>query len=144
MTQNIDVTYTGSDEPFVDRIYHSGLTFSNGQTRSVPAALAHRFLRHADVFQQGKQGNTKAAGTEENQEQDDTAQQLETSAKAEADRKDAENKRFEVLQQIDRMDKEALRDFAKVNFKQDIHHKVGLEKARDMVRGFVDQFGMPA
>lgn len=136
MTQNINVTYIGSDEPFVDRIYHSKLTFEHGQTRSIPAALAHRFLRHTDSFKEGK-------AAKKQDPQDDTAQKLEEAAKADAERQDAENNRFDVLQQIERMDAAALRDFAKVNFKQDIHHKVGLEKARDMVRGFVDQFGMP-
>ena len=140
MTQHIDVTYTGNDEPFVDRIYHSGLTFTKGQTRSVPMALAHRFLRHADVFREGK---AEAKPAKKQEPQDDTAQQLDAAAKSEAERKAAEDNRFDVLQQIERMDAKALRDFAKVNFKQDIHHKVGLEKARDMVRGFVDQFGMP-
>ena len=37
--QDVAVTYTGTDDPFTDRIYRSGLTFAPGQTRMVPATL---------------------------------------------------------------------------------------------------------
>ena len=56
MTQDhgVSVTYTGRDDPFVDRLYRSGLTFAHGQSRVVPPTLAERFLRHADVFARTK------------------------------------------------------------------------------------------
>ena len=59
--QDVAVTYTGTDDPFKDRIYRSGLTFAPGQTRLVPATLAQRFLRHSDVFKEGAAGEAKAA-----------------------------------------------------------------------------------
>lgn len=146
MTQTTDVTYTGTEDPFVDRIYHSGLTFTPGQTRPVPLAIAQRLLRHADVFQESaavaeKPKAAKPAKPSQEPPVDDTAQQL-TQADADAQKRlEAENHRFDLLQQVERMDKTALRDFAKVNYRQDIHPNTGLEKARDMVRGFIDQFG---
>ena len=59
--QDVAVTYTGTDDPFKDRIYRSGLTFAPGQTRLVPATLAQRFLRHSDVFKEGAAGEVKKA-----------------------------------------------------------------------------------
>lgn len=46
----IDVTYTGNDDPFIDRLYGTRLTFEKGQTRPLSPDLAARFLRHSDVF----------------------------------------------------------------------------------------------
>lgn len=141
MNRTIDVTYTGSDEPFVDRIYHSGLTFMPGQTRPVPLALAQRLLRHSDVFGEaapGKAAPAKAPGMP-----DDTAQQLADAAAANARRQAAQDNHFDLLQQVERMDKAALRDFAKVNFRQELAPQWGVEKMRDRVRGMIDQFGAP-
>ncbi len=141
MTSTIDVTYTGSEEPFVDRIYHSGLNFMPGQTRAVPLALAQRFLRHSDVFSEGKADKAKPAKKAE--QPDDTTQQLADAAAADAKRQEAENNRFDLLQQVERMDKAALRDFAKVHYQQELAPQLGVEKMRDRVRGFIDQFGTP-
>ena len=74
--QDVAVTYTGTDDPFKDRIYRSGLTFAPGQTRLVPATLAQRFLRHSDVFKEGAAGEAKKA-KQAQAEQDDTKQVLE-------------------------------------------------------------------
>lgn len=152
MTTTIAVTYTGSDDPFVDRIYHSGLTFANGQTRQLPVALAHRFLRHSDVFKEAseevekpkesakKKGESNAGVLKKD---DDTQSQLDAAASADKKREEQENARFDLLQQVERMDKTGLRDLAKVNWGQNIHHSTSLENMRDIVRGFIDQFGTP-
>ena len=71
--QDVAVTYTGTDDPFKDRIYRSGLTFAPGQTRMVPATLAQRFLRHSDVFKEGAAGEAKKA-KQAQAEQDDEAE----------------------------------------------------------------------
>lgn len=144
--QHIDVTYTGSETPFVDRIYHTGLSFEPGQTRALPAAIAHRFLRHIDVFQEGEQAKEpKAAKASKAVEKpvDNTAAQLAEGQKANDKRMEQENARFELLQQVERMDRDSLRAMAKVNWGQTIHPKTGVEKVRDMVRGFIDQYGTP-
>lgn len=199
MSTTIPVTYIGRESPFVDRIYHSGMTFMPEQTRELPDTIAVRFLRHEDVFKRGKSAEELAAEAEaaeaaaaqaakdaaEKAQADlvaaelaksealraaqeaeaarqaaDAAAQAEAKAKetatddtaaklAEADaeakkRQEAENARFDLMQQVDRMDKDSLRDMAKVNWGQTIHPNTGEAKVRDMVRGFIDQYGMPA
>ena len=140
--QLIGVTYTGSEDPFVDRIYRSRLTFEHGQTRELPPELAAKFLQHADVFQAA--GEAKAKKPAKAKAKDDTQEQLEAAEKAESERREQENSRFEVHQQIDKMDKAAMRDFAKTNFKVDFPGALGEAKMREQVKGLVDQYGMPS
>ena len=138
--QLIGVTYTGSEDPFVDRIYRSRLTFEHGQTRELPPELAAKFLQHADVFQAAGEAKAKKPA----KSKDDTQEQLEAAEKAESERREQENSRFEVHQQIDKMDKAAMRDFAKTNFKVDFPGALGEAKMREQVKGLVDQYGMPS
>lgn len=138
--QLIGVTYTGSEDPFVDRIYRSRLTFEHGQTRELPPDLAAKFLQHADVFQAAGEAKAKKPA----KAKDDTQEQLEAAEKAEGERREQENTRFEVHQQIDKMDKAAMRDFAKTNFKVEFPGALGEARMRDQVKGLVDQYGMPS
>lgn len=138
--QLIGVTYTGSEDPFVDRIYRSRLTFEHGQTRELPPDLAAKFLQHADVFQAAGEAKAKKPA----KAKDDTQEQLEAAEKAESERREQENTRFEVHQQIDKMDKAAMRDFAKTNFKVEFPGALGEAKMREQVKGLVDQYGMPS
>lgn len=137
--QLIGVTYTGSEDPFVDRIYRSRLTFEHGQTRELPPDLAAKFLQHADVFQAAGEAKAKKPA----KSKDDTQEQLEAAEKAESERREQENTRFEVHQQIDKMDKAAMRDFAKTNFKVEFPGALGEAKMREQVKGLVDQYGTP-
>lgn len=137
--QLVGVTYTGREDPFVDRIYRSRLTFEHGQTRELPPELAAKFLQHADVFQAAGEAKAKKPA----KAKDDTQEQLEAAEKAESERREQENTRFEVHQQIDKMDKAAMRDFAKTNFKVDFPGALGEAKMREQVKGLVDQYGTP-
>ena len=145
--QTVGVTYTGAETPFVDRIYRSRLSFEPGQTREVPAELAAKFLRHADVFQPAWQkddtAKPKKADQEPAKQQDDTAERLEAARKDEDEHRSKENARFELHQQLDKMDKKALRDWAKVKFQQEFPGNLGEANLRDRVKGLVDQFGAP-
>lgn len=143
-SQDVAVTYNGTDDPFKDRIYRSGLTFAPGQTRLVPATLAQRFLRHSDVFKSGKVEKAAPPQQDQRQQQDDTKQVLEQQQQVRQDQRQQEDARFELLDYIDSMDRKSLIDWAHLNYKQKIHHNTSIEKARDMAKGFIDQYGMPA
>lgn len=78
-----------------------------------------------------------------NEDPNSTEAQL-AAAQAEADKqRQQEDARFQMHLQIDKMDGEALRTFAKEKFGQAIHHKTGLEKAREQVKSMIDQYGVP-
>lgn len=140
--QDVAVTYTGTDDPFKDRIYRSGLTFAPGQTRLVPATLAQRFLRHSDVFKEGAAGEAKVA-KKAKAEQDDTKQVLEQQQQEQEEQRQQEDARFALLDQLDSMDKPGLIAWAKDNYKQSIPGNLGLEKVRERAKGFIDQYGAP-
>ena len=140
--QDVAVTYTGTDDPFKDRIYRSGLTFAPGQTRMMPATLAQRFLRHSDVFKEGAAGEVKKA-KQAQAEQDDTKQVLEQQQQEQVEQRQQEDARFALLDQLDSMDKPGLIAWAKDNYKQSIPGNLGLEKVRERAKGFIDQYGAP-
>ena len=143
--QDVAVTYTGTDDPFKDRIYRSGLTFAPGQTRMVPATLAQRFLRHSDVFKEGAAGEAKAAKKAEQAqaEQDDTKQVLEQQQQEHDEQRQQEDARFALIDSIESMDRKSVIEWAHQHYKQKIHHNTSVEKAREMAKGFIDQYGMP-
>ena len=143
--QDVAVTYTGTDDPFKDRIYRSGLTFAPGQTRLVPATLAQRLLRHSDVFKEGAAGEAKAAKKAEQAqaEQDDTKLVLEQQQQEHDEQRQQEDARFALIDSIESMDRKAVIEWAHQHYKQKIHHNTSVEKAREMAKGFIDQYGMP-
>lgn len=150
--QGIAVTYTGRDDPFIDRMYRSGLTFVNGQSRTVPSTLAQRFLRHTDVFclteatvatVADKAPESTAQQTTE-PPKDDTQQLLDDAQKKDDDQRLKDDARFVLLDQLDQMDKKALIDWADVHYKQKIPGNLGEAKVRERAKGFIDSYGMPS
>ena len=202
MNQSTDVavTYTGTDDPYKDRIYRSGLTFTPGQTRVMPAPLAARFLRHSDVFKVGKTAEqlaveavaakqaaeqaaaelareqvaradadraaaeadakrladeaeaarqaaeaAAAAQTQKSEPTDqDTAQVLEQQKQEQDEQRQLDDARFALLDSIESMDRTAVIAWADQHYRQKIPGNVSVAKARDMARGYLDQYGMPA
>lgn len=140
-SKDVAVTYTGTDKPFKDRIYRSGLTFTPGQTRLVPATLAQRFLRHSDVFAGGAADDARSA--EPVPAEDDTQQRLEQQQQEQDAQRQQEDARFALLDQLDSMDKPSLIAWAKDHYQQSIPGNLGLEKVRERAKGFVDQYGAP-
>ena len=148
MNQSTDVavTYTGNDDPYKDRIYRSGLTFTPGQTRVMPAPLAARFLRHSDVFKQA--GDDAAKAVEQTKQPEstdqDTAQVLEQQKQEQDEQRQLDDARFALLDSIESMDRTAVIAWADQHYRQKIPGNVSVAKAREMARGYIDQYGMPA
>ena len=146
---NVAVTYTGKDDPFKDRIYRSGLTFTPGQTREVPVTLAERFLRHKDVFQRADVAKVapakaaKAAPDVVHKPVDDTTELLDQAQKEQDQQRDLDAGRFALIDQIEAMDRKAVIEWAQDHYKQKIPGNVSVAAARDMAKGFIDQYGMP-
>ncbi len=142
-TEGIAVTYTGRDDPFIDRLYRSGLTFTTDQTRTVPPALAARFLQHTDVFKRAGEAAAAEVVTQTTSTTDDTQQQLDEAQKKQDEQQQLDDARFALLDQLDGMDKSSLIDWAAVKYQQKIHPNTGEAKVREQVKGFIDQYGMP-
>ena len=132
----IAVKYFGRELPFVERNYGSGLTFDPGQTRVVPPELAARLLRHADVFSKGDDN-----ATPEDSDSDSTHAQLEAAAKKKALEDVDLSNRQDLVDQINRMDKDALKDYASIKYGQSLPKTLSVENMRIKVVQFIDQFG---
>ena len=145
-SNDVAVTYTGNDDPYKDRIYRSGLTFTPGQTRMLPAPLAARFLRHSDVFKQACADEAEAAEQIQQSEpvDPDTTKVLDEQQKQLDEQRQHEDARFAVLDSIESMDRTAVIAWADQHYRQKIPGNVSVTKAREMARGYIDQYGMPA
>lgn len=128
----IGVEYIGRRPLWKDAVYHSGLTFTSGQVRPLPQAIANKLLRHIDLFKQAE-----AAIAEE----DDTEFQIDDGKKVEAAKKEREIE-FAVIDQIDRMDKPGLLHFAKTQYNQDLDARRSVANLRAEAKSMIDRFGV--
>lgn len=140
-TSGVAVTYTGREDPFVERNYGSSLTFEIGQTRVVPAELAAKLLRHADVFAPGDESTVKVTKPAGNKT-DDTEEALKQAAAAKKERDALDNLRQDMVDQVNIMDKDALKEFAQTKYGQPIPKTLSVENMRTKVVGLIDQFGL--
>jgi len=136
----VAVTYIGRRESWTDRLYGSGLTFRQGQTRSVPGKLARDFLRHRDVFEEAAEAPAEPAphATAD----DDTAEQLNRAKQREQAQQVEQTNVQDVMDAVNQMDKEALQDFAYKNYQQKIPKTLSLENMRAKAIQLIDQFGV--
>ena len=135
------VQYIGDQNPFVERNYRTGLTFTPLQTRMLPTAIANRLLRHQDAFKPGQPAEQSEAAVGK-LSADDTAAQLtvaDAKNKAEAT---ALTQLQDMVCQINTMDKDALKDFAQVKYGQSLPKTLSVENMRTKVVGMIDQFGL--
>jgi hypothetical protein len=143
------VTYIGRKPDWRDHIYDTGLYFTQGQTRLLPAAIAKRFLRHADLFALGEiteQATAVQPATtpvdEPPKEDDDTDRILEEAKARQETEREEERKREDLLQSLDQMDKVALEEFARTKYNHELDRRKSLAKLRQEVSNLVDQFGI--
>lgn len=150
---SLAVTYTGKEAPFIERNYGSSLSFEPGQTRALPAELAAKLLRHADVFELAAPSKPKKAQTEETAAQtdeatkpkdevDDTATQLAEATKKQDEQGALVNERQNVVDQVNLMDKDALKEYAHIKYGQPLPKTLSVDNMRAKVVGFIDQYGL--
>lgn len=121
-----------------DHLYGSGLTFSTGQVRFVPGALARKFLNHADLFERCDFGD----GGQGEPAQDDTQQLMDDAARQQQDKREVETQLQDVIDQVNQMTKAGLIEYALTNYKQDLKKTDKLEVLRGQVLQMVNQFGV--
>lgn len=132
------VKYIGKRNPWTDRLYSSGLTFEPNQVREVPDDVAKKLLRHVDLFETTDE---KAKAEPKAEPKDDTIAQLEEGKATKTAKQKDVNQLSDLHDQINQMEKDSLERFAKEHFNQDIDKRIGIDKLRDQVRGWLDQYG---
>lgn len=139
------VAYIGRKESYTDHLYGTGLSFTKGQERAMPADIARKFLRHADMFEEGSAKAVVEAPAQQDKvedKDDDTARQLAAAKKIEDEQRDKENRVLDLKQQINIMAKDSLAEYAMTNYKQQLDKRKSVAELRQMVTGMIDQYGM--
>ncbi|AVQ84288.1 hypothetical protein [Variovorax sp. PMC12] len=138
----VPVKYTGRETPFIDRLYGSSLPFNPGQTRVVTdLELAAKLLRHEDVFTRGEDSAPAPEPTKP--EGDDTAALLKDADKNKKALQETENRRMDLVESLNAMDKDALQAFALEKFSQKVPKNLSVDNMRAKVVELLDQFGAP-
>lgn len=141
----IVVVYIGRKETYTDHLYGTGLSFTKGQERAMPADIARKFLRHPDMFEEGSAKAVAEAQAEPDKvddQDDDTARQLAEAKKREDEQRDKENRILDLKQQINIMTKDSLAEYAMTNYKQNLDKRKPVAELRQAVTGMIDQFGV--
>lgn len=140
----VTVKYIGRRESWSDRLYGTGLNFTTGQVRTVPAQVARNLLRHRDLFEDQSQDAAVLVVEPEADVDpvDDTAALLQQAQQQQQDELANQNALQDLRDRVMQMDKQTLEDFAKVSYRQEIDKRRGLGALREQVIGFIDQYGV--
>lgn len=138
----VSVQYIGRRPEWEDRVYGTGLKFLADQARTLPEHVARQLLRHPDLFKEVTLEPVAAVVAESTAPVDDTAELLEQGKKAKAEKQDTQKEIQEVYDQINRMDKEGLINYAATKYQQTLPKQAKVETLQAKVRALVDQFGV--
>lgn len=125
------IKYIGVRPHWSDTIYGTGLTFVEGQVRTVPPTVAKKLLNHPDVFELSQDAP----------KDDDTEKVL---AKAEYDKEEEgerENNHYEVLDKVRSMTREGLIEYAKERYQVNLGSRISKADALKEVEQLINQFG---
>ena len=152
LMQPVEVKYIGKREPWFDRLYDTGLSFVCGQSRVLPWDMAPKFLRHTDIFEQVVPADDEAPADDtppsedqppatEDEQPDDTQALLDEQAAKNDAKKDEQLEKQALYDQVNNMDKDALSDFAEINYQQTINKRKSEDNLRADVIAMIDEFG---
>lgn len=138
----VAVQYIGRRPKWNDHLYGTGLYFTADQVRNLPATTARQFLRHQDLFREGKVEVAPEPITETAAPVDDTAAILEQTGKQQDEQREDIAALQDLHDQVNIMDKEGLKEFAFTHFKQNLDKRLAAAELRAKVHQFIDQFGV--
>ena len=130
----IPVKYIGPDPYWHGLLYDTRLRFEQGQTLQLPEALGLKFLTHRDTFARGDEV------AEEPTPQEAANEALKDAEKKKAEEQEKSAEVYALFDQIDRMDKASLAEFA-VKYGQQVDKRKSLDMLRADAKSFVDRFG---
>jgi hypothetical protein len=125
----VAVEYIGKRDTYTDSLYGTG-AWARGQVKRVPFSAAMQMLRHPDQYKQ-QTGEVAAAAPEVN-----------LTPQKEEDTKSEEQRLQDIRDSVNAMDVDGVKTFVKTKFNQNLHHNIGLDKARAKALQLIDQFGV--
>ena len=149
----VSIKYIGKREPWSDRLYRTGLVFDCDQVRTIPWDMARKFLRHEDLFEQvGADAKDESDETppaeddtpnDSDSKADDTQALLDEQTAKNKDKDDEQTELQALYDQVNIMEKDALKDFAQNHYQQKTNNSKSVENIRLDVTAMIDQFGAP-
>ena len=149
----VSIKYIGKREPWHDRLYRTGLVFDCDQVRTIPWDMARKFLRHEDLFEQvGADAKDESDETppaeddtpnDSDSKADDTQALLDEQTAKNKDKDDEQTELQALYDQVNIMEKDALKDFAQNHYQQKTNNSKSVENIRLDVTAMIDQFGAP-
>lgn len=119
------VKYIGVRKDYTDGTYGTRISWTQGQTKLVPADKAILMLKHADVYTEGDVDGAVTGVVNQTPKEEMSEEDLQAARDAVAN-----------------MNLEALRLYASANFAgYKLHHKISEANARTAVLGLIDQYG---
>lgn len=135
----IAVQYIGMKAMFVDRLYGTGLTFTPTQRRVVPVSVAEKLLKHPEF----RKVVTNNVGLGELQVVDaDVKQETQKQQKEQTQKTEEENKIFDEIETINRMNTKAVLKYVRENYDQKLDESLGLKGIREEAINLIHRFGL--
>lgn len=141
MQDEVSIKYIGKREPWSDRLYRTGLVFNCNQVRTIHWDMARKFLRHKDLFESAA-NTVKAAKSPKADTVDDTQALLDKQATEDKIKIDEQMEVQSFYDQVNVMDKDALKEFAKTHYQQNTNNTKTVENIRLDVTAMIDRFGV--
>lgn len=132
----VGVKYIGRRAFWKDTVYSSGVSFEAAQVRGLPADLARKLLRHADLFERVELTGAAAA-----EAADTEAGDLAAQAKANQQAKQKSDLEFDTIAQVNQMTKAALEQFSQGRFGVKLDSKLTVAQMREAVAANIRAYG---
>lgn len=133
---SVGVKYIGRRESWKDTVYHSGVTFEKDQERGLPAVLARKLLRHADLFEQVElTAETAEQGAASEADDMLSQEKINQAAKQKTDLE------FDTIAQVNQMTKAALEQFSQGRFGVKLDSRLTVAQMREQVTQNIHKFG---
>lgn len=131
---HIGVKYIGRRPSFRDRLFGTGLEFTQGQTHPVAFDVARKFLHHASEFERDDKAIANRIPVAE------TLPSKEDQAKI--DQAKALDEVQYLRDQVAQMEKSELETMAKSKYGQDLDKRRSVQALRDEVISLIDRYGV--
>lgn len=131
--QHVPVKYIGKRPFYRDGTYQTGMTFTHGETKPVPAEKAALLLRHPDVYVMGEMSAIVVP--------EEPAAAVTKSVKKDDDDQVTQDARDQINAMAD---KDSVANYVLATFAQNLDRRRSLEVLKAEAIRLIDQLGIPA
>ena len=122
------IRYNGHRPEYKDALYDTGM-WTRGQVKEVPDAVAHKMTKHADVYSEVHSGA----------EREESKGVIVVEEKEKPPEDNHDQNAVDAVQAMD--SKDALADYAKINFGQTVPKTMTVENMKQRIITMIGQYG---